>query len=100
MAARSIWKGELKLGATKLPVKLYAAVQDQTIHFHMLEKRGLERIKQHMVDPETGEEVPKEEIRKGYEVEKGTYVLLDEDELQRFEPKPSRDIDVVEFIPA
>jgi DNA end-binding protein Ku len=79
-------------------VKLYSAVQDHTIHFHMLEKRNHHRIKQHMVDPETGDEVPNDEIRKGYEVEKGTFVLLEEKELQKFEPEPSRDIEVVQFV--
>jgi DNA end-binding protein Ku len=98
MAARAIWKGDIKIGSTKLPVKLFSAVQDYTIHFHMLEKRTHQRIKQHMVDPETGQEVPKEDIRKGYEIEKGTFVLLDDEELQKFEPEASRDIDVVEFI--
>src|SRR5436190_24049415 len=98
MAARAIWKGSLKLGSTRLAVKLYSAIQDHTIHFHVLEKRTHERIQQHMVDPESREQVPKEEIRKGYEVERGTFVLLDETELKRFVPKPSRDIDVVEFV--
>src|SRR5262245_32383519 len=55
-------------------------------------------IKQHMVDPETDKEVPREEIRKGYAVDKGTFVLLDDRELEQFAPKASRDIDVVEFV--
>src|SRR4051812_5225815 len=83
VAARSIWKGVLKIGSSKLPVKLYAAVQDQTVHFHVLEKRSKSRIRQHMVNPENGEDVPKQEIRKGYEVEKGTFVLLNDDEISR-----------------
>ena len=98
MAARSIWKGNLKIGKTRLPVKLYSAVQDQTIHFHVLEKRTLSRIEQHMVDPETSEQVAKEDIRKGYEIEKGVFVAVGADELTQFEPKPSRDIELFECV--
>jgi len=98
MAARSLWKGALKLGSTRLPVKLYSAVQDRDIHFHVLEKRTLKRIQQHMVDPETNTEVPKEQIRKGYQLEKGVFVPLDAEELARFQPKPSRDIEILEFV--
>ena len=70
MAARAIWKGELKLGNTKLPVKLYSAVEDRSVRFHILD-RSRTRVKQHMVEPDTGKEVPNEEIRKGYEIEQG-----------------------------
>src|SRR5689334_11566569 len=71
MAARAIWKGQLKLGTTKIPVKLYSAVQDQTVRFHILDEKNKQRVKQHMVDPDSGEEVPSKEIQKGYEVEPG-----------------------------
>ena len=56
MAGRAIWKGELKIGATKVPVKLYSAVADKTVHFHILDDRSLMRVKQHMVNPDTGDE--------------------------------------------
>jgi len=98
MSARSIWKGVLKIGTVKLPVKLYSAVQDHTVRFNVLEKRTMTPIKQHMVDPETDREVPREEIRKGYAVEKGTFVLLDDQELEQFEPKASREVDVIDFV--
>lgn len=99
MAARAIWKGELKLGASKVPVKLYSAVQDRTVRFHVLDDRAKKRVKQHMIDPESGEEVPTEEIQKGYEIEPGKYVILTEEELEKLEPPPSRDIEIVEFVP-
>ena len=99
MAARAIWKGELKLGTTKVPVKLYSAVEDQTVRFHVLDDRAKKRVKQHMVDPDSGEEIPSEEIQKGYEIEPGRYVILTEEELEKLEPPPSRDIDIVEFLP-
>jgi DNA end-binding protein Ku len=99
MASRAIWQGTLKFGSVQLPVKLYSAVQDESIHFHILESKTKSRIKQHMVNPETGHEVPSEEIRKGYEVERGTFVFLDEKELVTLEPKASRDIEITRFVP-
>ena len=83
MAARAIWKGELKLGTTKVPVKLYSAVQDRTVRFHMLDDRAKKRVKQHMIDPDSGDEVPTEEIQKGYEIEPGRYVILTEEDLEK-----------------
>ena len=98
MAARAIWKGKLKLGSTAVPVNLYSAVVDKTVHFHILEERTETRVKQHMVDPQTGEEVPSDEIQKGYEVEPGTFVVLKDKELEKLQPKPSREIKITRFI--
>jgi len=55
MAARAIWKGELQIGSSKVPVKLYSGVTDRTVHFHILDDKHLARVKQHMVSPYTGE---------------------------------------------
>ncbi|HWN07911.1 MAG TPA: Ku protein [Pyrinomonadaceae bacterium] len=99
MAARAIWKGILKIGSTRIPVKLYSAVEDRTVRFHVLDDRHLMRIKQHMVDRDTGEEVSNDEIQKGYEVEPGRFVILTEEELEAIKPEPSRDIEVTEFVP-
>src|SRR5262245_11977461 len=68
MVTWAIWAGSLKLESATLPVKLYSAVQDQSIHFHILDAKTKSSIKQHMVNPETGEEVPFEDIRKGYDL--------------------------------
>ena len=99
MAGRAIWKGELKIGSAKIPVKLYSAVADRTVRFHLLDDKHLLRVKQHMVDPDSSEEVTNEEVRKGYEIEPGKFVILTDEDLQSLEPKPSRDIDVSEFVP-
>jgi DNA end-binding protein Ku len=99
MAARAIWKGILKIGTTRIPVKLYSAVEDRTVRFHVLDDRHLMRIKQHMVDSDTGDEVPPEEIKKGYEVEPGRFVMLTEEDLETIKPKPSREIEIGEFVP-
>src|SRR5207302_3593857 len=97
MAARAIWKGNLKMGSAKVPVKLYSAAQDQTVRFHILDKISKTRVKQHMVD-ESGQEVPNEEIRKGFEVEPGTFVILDKKDLERLEPEAAREIEITQFV--
>lgn len=99
MSARAIWKGKLKIGSTSIPVKLYSAVADRTVRFHVLDDRKLMRVKQHMVNPESGEEVPNEEIQKGYEVDPGRFVILTDEELESLVPKPSREIEITEFVP-
>ncbi|HKR59011.1 MAG TPA: Ku protein [Pyrinomonadaceae bacterium] len=99
MTARAIWKGNLKIGTAKVPVKLYSAVTDRTVRFHILDDRSQMRIKQHMINPDSGDEVPAQEIQKGYELEPGRFVILTEDELKSLEPEPSRDIEVQEFVP-
>jgi DNA end-binding protein Ku len=99
MAARAIWKGELKINSTKVPVKLYSAVQDQTVRFHILDQKSKTRVKQHMVEPDSGKEVPADEIQKGFEVQPGTFVILDKEELAKLEPEASREIEITQFVP-
>ena len=99
MAARAIWKGNLKLGVVKVPVKLYSAVQDKTVRFHILDQKSKMRVKQHMIEPESGKEVAAAEIQKGFEVEPGTFVILGKEELAELEPEASREIEVAQFLP-
>jgi DNA end-binding protein Ku len=98
MTARAIWKGELKLDSTKVPVKLYSAVKDQTVRFHILDQKSKTRVKQHMVEP-GGQEVTNEEVRKGFEVETGTFVILEKEELEKLAPEESREIEITQFVP-
>src|SRR5215471_5129614 len=99
MAARAIWKGKLKLGRTIVPVALYSAVVDKTVRFHVLDQRSEERVKQHMVSPQSKKEVANDEIQKGYQIEPGVFVILDKEELEQLQPKQARDIDISRFIP-
>jgi DNA end-binding protein Ku len=99
MAARAIWKGELKIGSTTIPVKLYAAVEDRDIHFHVLQSKTKSRVKQQIVT-EDAQPLAKENIRKGYEVEPGTFVIIADEELQRLKPKESRTIQFLRFVPS
>jgi DNA end-binding protein Ku len=99
MAARAIWKGAIKIGATTIPIKLYAAIQSRDVRFHVLQGRTKTRVKQHMVRPEAEQQVQPQEIRKGYEVQPGTFVILDKKELEALKPHESRNVVLTRFVP-
>src|SRR5262245_46986824 len=98
MVARAIWKGSLKIGSATIPIKIYAAVEDRDVHFHVLQKTTKSRVKQEMVT-ENRQPVEKEEVRKGYEIEPGTFVTVSASELQRLKPKESRIVSMLRFVP-
>jgi len=97
-AIRATWKGQLALGKQALPVKLYSAVQDSRVHFHLLHAKDLARLEQHFVDPKTGQTVEREAIKSGFELGEGRFVLLTKQELQSVNCKPSREIALDGFI--
>lgn len=99
MTARAIWKGTLKTGSLEVPVKLYSAVEDKDVHFHVLQSGNKTRIRQQMVTDEGHEAVAEKDIRKGYELEPGKYVVLDEADLDRLKPKASRVMTITRFVP-
>lgn len=98
MAARAIWKGVIRLGKTEVPVKLYSAVSDKSIHFRLLHKTDHEPVKQQMVNPETEEPVSYDEIRKAYPITRNALVVLEKEELEEILPEASRDIEVSRFV--
>ena len=95
--ARAMWKGTIKFGRVEVPVKMYSAVQDQDVHFRMLHKTDKEPVQQQMVNPETGDVVPSERIRKAYD-DGDVLVILDDEELEALQPEPSREIEITRFI--
>ena len=100
MAARAMWKADLSLGEIKVPVKLYAAVEDARIHFRLLHAADHAPVKQQMVDPETEQPVASEELKKAVGVDRGVYVVLTDEEQAALAPKPSRLISVEEVVAA
>jgi DNA end-binding protein Ku len=98
MGARAIWKGSIRFGAVEVPVKLYSAVQDQSISFRLLDRRRNEPVKQFMVDPASGKRVEYEQIQRAFETDTGELVLLEKSELEQLEPEPSRDIEITRFV--
>lgn len=99
MAARAIWKAHVVFGEVDVPVKLYSAVQDRAVHFRLLDSKRKEPVRQHMVNPETGKVVDPEKIRRAFEGEDGQLVILNDDELEQVQPKPSREIEITHFLP-
>jgi DNA end-binding protein Ku len=79
-------------------VKLYSATSPKTVRFHQLSSKTGARIRQKRVDPTTGEEVPFEEIVKGYELSPDRYVLIEPEELEALDPKATKTIDIEEFV--
>jgi DNA end-binding protein Ku len=96
--ARAIWSGAISFGLVNVPVKLYSATSPKSVRFHQLSSKTGARIRQKRVDPTTDEEVPYEEIVKGYEITPEHYVLISTDELDALDPKATRTIDIEEFV--
>ena len=96
--ARSIWTGALAFGLVNIPVGLYAATEDRTVHFNQFQKGTSDRIRYKRVNERTGDEVSYRDIVKGREVDDDTYVLLTDDELEAVEPGRTRTIDITDFV--
>lgn len=97
--ARAIWKGVIQLGDEQLGVGLYSAVQDRTVHFHLLHAKDHAPVEQHIVRKDTGKDVPKEQIRKAFSLDRHTAVILQAEDLARLVPPESRDIRILRFVP-
>lgn len=96
--ARPVWSGTISFGLVAIPVKLFHAVRKKTVSFNQLDERNMARIRYRKVNGETNEEVPEEHIVKGYEVSKGSYIVIDPDELEPFMPAATKTIDLEEFV--
>lgn len=97
--AATIWKGVLRLGEESVPIKLRSAVSDRSVHFRLLHEPDGVPVEQRMVHPRTEEVVPYDEIKRGYETDEGTIVVLDDEELEELEPAASRDIEILRVVP-
>ena len=95
---RSIWSGAISFGLVNVPVKLYSAVSRKTVRFHQLNRETGNRISQRRVDPVTEEEVAYEDIVKGYELTKDSYVVITPEELEALDPEKTRTIDIEDFV--
>jgi DNA end-binding protein Ku len=100
MLPRAYWKGSLKLSLVTCPVALYpASTTVERTRFHMINTETGNRLKQQMVDSETGEVVEKEQKGRGYEVNKGEYVPIEKDELDAVQIESNHTIDIDNFVP-
>jgi DNA end-binding protein Ku len=93
-----MWSGAISFGLVNVPIKLYSAVSKKTVRFHQLNGETGSRIQQKRVDATTGEEVPYENLVKGYELTTDRYVVINPDELEALDPEKSRTIDIEDFV--
>ena len=99
MAPRANWKGFLRLSLVTCPVALYPATSEsEKISFNQLNRQTGHRIKYVKVDADTGDEVPNEDIVKGYELEKGQYIEVSREELEEIALESTRTIEIDEFV--
>ena len=100
MGARAMWKAEISVGEHTVPIKLYSAVEDRTVHFRMLDAKTRTPVEQQMFDPSTEQPVVDGTSRKGVQMEEGVFVVLNPDEIQSLEPPESRTIGIERFVPS
>jgi len=96
--ARPIWTGSLSFGLVSLPISLFPATKDKSIHFNQFEEGTSDRIRYRKVNERTGEEVDNARIVKGVDVGGGEYVILSDEELAAAEPERSRNIEITDFV--
>src|SRR5579875_2110406 len=96
--ARAIWTGSVSFGLVNVPVGLYRATEDHTVHFSQFEKDTPDRIRYRRVNERTGEEVDYSDIVKGYDIGGGDYVIVTPEELEEVEPGRSRTIEITDFV--
>ncbi|HUR82821.1 MAG TPA: Ku protein [Thermoanaerobaculia bacterium] len=98
MAARAIWKGVVHVGTISVPVKLYTAVVDHSVRFRLLHKTDKQPVKQQLISSDSEEAIEYASVKKAFPVSRGRLVLLEKEELEKLEPKDSRDIEITRFV--
>ncbi len=100
MAPRAYWKGSLKLSLVSCPVVLYpASTSVEKTRFHMINKETGNRLKQQMIDAETGDVVESDQKGRGYELKKGQYVEIEKEELEAVQIESNHTIEIDSFVP-
>lgn len=96
--ARAIWKGSISFGLVNIPVGLYSAESRDEIHFKMLDRKTLSPIHYKRMAEEGSKEVAWDDTVRGYEFEKGRYVVLSDQDLKRASPEATQTIDILSFV--
>jgi DNA end-binding protein Ku len=95
---RTLWRGAISFGLVSIPIRVYTATEEKTLKFNQLHEKDHGRIKYKRVCATDGEEVPYDEIVKGFEYEKDRYVILSDDELDSVPVESTRTIDIAQFV--
>jgi len=96
--ARPTWSGSVSFGLVTVPVELYTAVRPQPVRFRQLSRQTHAPVRQRLIDASTGEEVEREDIVKGYELEDGRFVVVEPEELEDLQPEASRLIRIHAYV--
>jgi DNA end-binding protein Ku len=100
MAPRAYWKGYLKLSLVSCPIALYPATSSsERVSFNRINKKTGNRLKQQQVDAETGEPVDREDIGRGYEIGKGQYLQVEDEEIEKIRIESTHTIEIDSFVP-
>lgn len=94
---RPIWTGALSFGLVNIPVRLYSATEDHGLNFDMLHKKDLSPIRYARICKVDGKEIPYDDIVKGYQYEKGDYVVLTDEDFKKANIKKTKTIDIIDF---
>jgi len=95
---RAIWKGTISFGLVNIPIALYPATRKEELRFRLLRTSDLSPVNYKRVAEKDGKEVPWDEIVKGYEYEKGKYVVLREEDFQRVDLEATQTVDIQDFV--
>ena len=98
MAPRSLWTGTISFGLVSVPVRMFGATESRELRFHFLDKHDLQPIAYDKVRRDTGKHVDDDDIVRGFEVEKGRYVPLDDEDLDRLDVELTKTIDICDFV--
>src|ERR1700722_5468499 len=94
----TVWKGFISFGLVSFPVRLFSAARAETVHFHMLHKKDQSRGKEVWYCAEENKPIDRAEIEKGYEVSKGEYVVVEDQELKEIAPPTATTMDILQFV--
>jgi len=100
MAPRANWKGYLRLSLVSCPIALYpASSSSEKVSFNRINRKTGNRLKQQNIDSETGDVVPREDTARGYEVAKGQYLIVEDQEIDAVQIESTRTIEIDQFVP-
>src|ERR1700730_9215669 len=94
----SVWKGYLSFGLVSFPVRLFSAARPEAIHFHMLHKKDLSRVKEVWYCAQENKPIERSDMVKGYEESKGHYVVVEDEELKKIAPPTASTMEIVQFV--
>src|ERR1700677_994811 len=96
--AATVWKGFISFGLVSFPVRLFSAARGETVHFHMLHKKDLSRVKEVWYCAAENKPIERSEIVKGYETNKHEYVVVDDEDLKKIAPSTATTMEIQQFV--